>query len=84
MHNRKNALSAGHDLGAENWAAIASLTETCKLGGINPNAYLTDILWRDVVDGLRGARAGADDGYNRISKASVSKLRTSTSASTPF
>jgi transposase len=43
---RKNALFAGHDLGAENWAAIASLIETCKLGGINPNAYLTDILTR--------------------------------------
>jgi transposase len=41
---RKNALFAGHDLGAENWAAIASLIETCKLGGINPNAYLTDVL----------------------------------------
>jgi transposase len=43
---RKNALFAGHDLGAENWAAIASLIETCKLGGINPNAYLTDVLTR--------------------------------------
>ena len=27
--NRKNALFAGHDQGAENWAAIASLIETC-------------------------------------------------------
>ena len=43
---RKNALFAGHDLGAENWAAIASLIETCKLNGINPNDYLTDILTR--------------------------------------
>ena len=43
---RKNALFAGHDLGAENWAAIASLIETCKLNGINPNAYLTDVLTR--------------------------------------
>ena len=45
---RKNALFAGHDLGAENWAAIASLIECCKLGGINPNAYLTDVLTRIV------------------------------------
>src|SRR3546814_5639923 len=37
---RKNALFAGHELGAENWAAIASLVETCKLGAINPAAYL--------------------------------------------
>jgi len=29
--NRKNALFAGHDEGAENWACIASLIETCKL-----------------------------------------------------
>lgn len=43
---RKNALFAGHDLGAENWAAIASLIECCKLAGINPNAYLTDVLTR--------------------------------------
>jgi len=46
---RKNALFAGHDLGAENWAAIASLIETCKLCGINPNAYLTDVLTRIVT-----------------------------------
>jgi transposase len=43
---RKNALFAGHDLGAENWAAIASLIECCKLNGINPNAYLTNVLTR--------------------------------------
>ena len=43
---RKNALFAGHDLGAENWAAIASLIETCKLNSINPNAYLADGLTR--------------------------------------
>jgi Transposase IS66 family len=29
--NRKNALFAGHDQGAENWACVASLIETCKL-----------------------------------------------------
>ncbi|MBV9419464.1 MAG: IS66 family transposase, partial [Alphaproteobacteria bacterium] len=29
--NRKNALFAGHDQGAENWACIASPIETCKL-----------------------------------------------------
>jgi len=46
---RKNALFAGHDLGAENWAAIASLIETCKLCGINPNAYLTNVLTRIVT-----------------------------------
>jgi len=46
---RKNALFAGHDLGAENWATFATLIETCKLGGINPQAYLTDVLSRIVL-----------------------------------
>ena len=42
--NRKNALFAGHDQGAENWAAIASLVETCKLYGVDPQAYFADVL----------------------------------------
>jgi transposase len=46
--NRKNALFAGHDEGAENWACIASLIETCKLCGVEPQAYLTDVLTRLV------------------------------------
>jgi len=33
--NRKNALFAGHDAGAENWATIASLIETCKLSAVD-------------------------------------------------
>ena len=42
--NRKNALFAGHDEGAENWACIASLIESCKLNGVDPQAYLADVL----------------------------------------
>ncbi|WP_261317261.1 transposase domain-containing protein, partial [Rhizobium leguminosarum] len=42
--NRKNALFAGHDAGAENWATIASLVETCKLNAVDPLAYLTATL----------------------------------------
>lgn len=42
--NRKNALFAGSDGGGEHWAILASLLETCKLNGIDPQAYLTDIL----------------------------------------
>jgi transposase len=41
--NRKNALFAGSDGGAEHWATIASLIETCKLND-------TDVLTR-VVNG---------------------------------
>jgi hypothetical protein len=55
---RKNALFAGHDLGAENWATFATLVETCKLGGINPQAYLTDVLTRIV---LRAETDSIDD-----------------------
>ena len=42
--NRKNALFAGHDAGAENWAVIASLIETCKLNGVDPHAWLSATL----------------------------------------
>jgi transposase len=45
---RKNALFAGSDEGAENWAILASLIETCKLHGINPEAYFTDVLTKLV------------------------------------
>lgn len=48
--NRKNALFAGHDLGAENWAVLASLIETCKLHGVNPEAWLADVLTKLVDD----------------------------------
>lgn len=42
--NRKNALFAGHDPGAENWAVVASLIETCKMNGVDPHAWLTATL----------------------------------------
>ena len=44
--DRKNALFAGHDEGAENWACIAPLIETCKLNGADPQAYFADVLTR--------------------------------------
>lgn len=46
--NRKNALFAGHDEGAQNWACIASLIETCKLNGVDPQAYFADVLTKLV------------------------------------
>ena len=42
--NRKDALFAGHDEGAENWACVASLIETCKLNDVEPQAYIADVL----------------------------------------
>jgi transposase len=46
--SRKNALFAGSDEGAENWAMLASLIESCKLHNVNPEAYLTDVLTKLV------------------------------------
>lgn len=48
--NRKNALFAGSDAGAEHWATIASLIETAKLNDVEPLAYLSDVLTR-IVNG---------------------------------
>ena len=45
---RKNALFAGHDKGAEGWAMIASLLETCKLNAVDPLAWSTDVLTKLV------------------------------------
>lgn len=42
----RNALFAGSDGGARHWALRATLIETCKLGGIDPFAYLRDTLTR--------------------------------------
>ncbi len=41
---RKNALFAGHNAGAQNWAMLASLIETCKLNQVEPHSYLTGVL----------------------------------------
>jgi transposase len=31
-------------VGAQNWACLVSLIETCNLNSVNPNAWLTDVL----------------------------------------
>src|SRR5207302_3317651 len=46
---RKNRLFAGSDGGGEHWAVIASLIETCKMNGVDPQAYLRDILTKIVA-----------------------------------
>jgi len=53
--NRKNALFAGSDGGAENWAIVASLIETCKLNGADPLAYMADVLTK-IVNGHLASR----------------------------
>ncbi|MCA1371891.1 IS66 family transposase [Bradyrhizobium sp. BRP14] len=41
---RKNALFAGHEVGAENWALLASIVATCKLNNVDPVTYIGDTL----------------------------------------
>jgi hypothetical protein len=52
---RANALFAGCDEGAENWALLASLIETCKLNGVSAEHWLTDVLAK-LVNGWPAAR----------------------------
>jgi hypothetical protein len=43
---RKNYLFMGSDAGGERAAALYSLVETAKLNGMDPMAYLTEVLTR--------------------------------------
>jgi len=45
---RKNALFAGSNGGAEHWAIAMTLIATAKLNGVEPLAWLTDVLERLV------------------------------------
>jgi transposase len=45
---RKSALFAGSDGGARHWAIAMTLIQTAKLNGVEPLAWLTDVLERMV------------------------------------
>ena len=47
---RKNALFAGHEIGAENWALLSSIVATRRLNDVNPVAYLAETLTA-IIDG---------------------------------
>jgi hypothetical protein len=53
--SRKNSLFASGDDGGARWAAVASLVETCKLNGVDPQRYFTDLLIR-LVNGWPNSR----------------------------
>jgi len=53
--NRKNALFAGSDEGGVAWGVVASLIETCKLNGVEPHRYLSDVLTK-IVQGWPTSR----------------------------
>jgi hypothetical protein len=65
--SRKNALFASGDDGGARWAAVASLVETCKMNGLNPQRHFIDLLthlvngWSNSrIDELMPCRATAD------------------------
>lgn len=43
---RRNSLCAGSDAGARTWAVFTSLIQTANLNGVDPVAWLTDVLER--------------------------------------
>jgi transposase len=45
---RKNALFAGSDSGGNHWSIVATLIQTAKLNGVEPLAWLADVLKRMV------------------------------------
>ena len=45
---KKNNLFCGDEGGGETWAILASLLNTAKLHGVDPETYLADILERMV------------------------------------
>jgi hypothetical protein len=47
---RKNALFAGSDGGARHWSIAMTLIQSAKMNGVDPMAWLTDVLER-VVSG---------------------------------
>jgi len=47
---RKNALFAGSDAGARHWSIAMTLIQSAKMNGVDPMAWLTDVLER-VVSG---------------------------------
>jgi transposase len=56
---RKNSLFAGSDAGARRWAIANTLIQTCKLSGVDPLAWLTDVLQRIVSGRTKSGTAHA-------------------------
>ena len=47
-HGHATSLFAGSDGGGRHWAIVASLVATARLNGVEPLAWLTDVLERIV------------------------------------
>ena len=50
---RRAALFAGSEGGGQNWAIATTLIRTAILNGVNPQAWLTDVLERMVRGEVR-------------------------------
>ena len=50
---RRAALFAGSEGGGDNWAIATTLVRTAILNGVNPQAWLTDVLERMVRGEVR-------------------------------
>ena len=48
-HGHATSLFVGSDGGARHWAIVASLMATARLNGVEPLAWLTDVLERVVA-----------------------------------
>ncbi len=59
--NCKNALFAGLDGGGEHWANLASLIDSCKLNGVDPQAY----SWTSSFASWRAIRSTASTNCSR-------------------
>jgi hypothetical protein len=70
--NNTNALSAGHDAGAENWATVASRIGTCNSNALDRLAWLTSMLTA-VVNGHKQRRAMSCCPWNYQRPSSLSK-----------
>jgi transposase len=53
---KKNSLFSGDEGGGETWAILASLLNTAKLHGVDPETYLADILERMVSGATKSGR----------------------------
>jgi|GEM_PF-2323276 len=52
---RVPGFATGVDDGGSRWTCVASLVETCKLNGVDPQRYFTDLLTR-LVNGWPRSR----------------------------
>lgn len=48
LHNRKNSLFVGSERGGKSFAVLASLVNTAKLNGVDPEVWLAVVLERII------------------------------------